>query len=92
MRLATQLDIEKATGISQETISKVINQKRRRWNSTLIVLDNYANMLLEEKNRAISPGVTDAVAEFLSFGSEADLIASIRLCASLASGRPVPRK
>lgn len=90
-RLATQKQMERATGVSQETISKVIHLKRRRRNPTLIALDNYASMLLEERGTAVSPEVTEAVAEFLSVGSEADLIASIKVCANLARGRPVPR-
>lgn len=89
-RLATQRQMERATGVSQETISKVIHLKRRRRNAALIALDNYANMLLQKKGISVSPEVTRAVAEFLSVGSEADLIASIKLCANLASGRPVP--
>jgi transcriptional regulator with XRE-family HTH domain len=90
-RLATQKQIERATGVPQETVSKVIHLKRRRRNLTLITLDNYANILLNKKGTAVSPEVIDAVAEFLSVGSEADLIASIKMCANLASGRPVPR-
>ncbi len=90
--LATQTEIAKKTGVSQETISKVTNLKRRRWNTALIGLNNYANMLLKKGNHTVSPEVSEAVADFLSFGSEADLIASIRLCANLASGRPVPHR
>jgi transcriptional regulator with XRE-family HTH domain len=90
-RLATQQQMEDATGVPQETISKVIHLKRRRRSAALIALDNYANMLLKKKGPVVSPEVTDAVAEFLSVGSEADLIASIKMCANLASGRPVPR-
>lgn len=85
--LATQKEIEMATGVRQETISKVINGKRRRRNATLIALDKYADMLIANPN--VSSEVTEAVVEFLAFGTEADLVASIRMCASLASGRPV---
>ncbi|MFA6114183.1 MAG: helix-turn-helix transcriptional regulator [Sphingomonas sp.] len=88
--LATQKDIETATGIRQETISKVINGKRHRRNATLIALNKYADMLI--LNPKVSTEVTDAVVEFLTFGTEADLVASIRMCASLASGRPLNSK
>jgi transcriptional regulator with XRE-family HTH domain len=88
-RLATQAHMEEATGVSQETISKVMHLRRRRRNAALVALDNYANMLLSEKTGTISPEITDAVAEFLSFRSEADLVASIRMCAKLASGRAI---
>lgn len=90
-RLATQKQMESATGVPQETISKVIHLKRRRRSPALTALDNYANMLLKKMDIGVSLEITDAVAEFLSVGSEADLIASIKMCTNLASGRPVPR-
>lgn len=83
--LATQLELEAYTSVDQGTISKVLNGKRRRVNDRLRALDQYANMLLGEI--VISPGVSQAAREFLAFGSEAELVASIQHCARLVSGR-----
>src|SRR5687768_15942545 len=83
--LATQDQIEAQTGIDQGTISKVMNGKRRRVNDRLRLLDNYANILLG--NVTLSPAVSEAAREFLVFGSESDLVASIRHCARLVSQR-----
>ncbi len=85
--IATQIEIEAATGICQETVSKVLHGKRRRRTEALDALDRYADMLIS--NRKTPDRVSEAVAEFLAFGSEADLVASIRMCASLVRGKPL---
>ena len=87
--IATQTQIEAATGIGQETVSKVLNGRRRRRTQSLEALDRYADMLISK--RSMPERVSEAVAEFLAFGSEADLVASIRMCANLARGRPLAR-
>lgn len=86
-RSATQKQLEAATGVRQETISKVLNGKRVRRTRQLEALDKYADMLVSDTK--LSANVTAAVSEFLVFGTEADLVASIRMCASLAGGRPL---
>jgi transcriptional regulator with XRE-family HTH domain len=83
--LATQADIEVQTGVHQETISKVLNGKRRRVNERILVLDRYANMLIGEV--ILSPTVSDAAREFLAFGSEEELVDSIRHCTRLVAHR-----
>lgn len=83
--LATQIEIEATTGVDQGTISKVLNGKRRRVNARIRALDQYANILLSEI--ALSPAVSEAARDFLAFGSEAELIDSIRHCARLVSHR-----
>lgn len=86
--LATQMEIEAKTGVDQGTISKALNGKRTRVNDRLRALDNYANMLIGEM--VLSQAVSQAAREFLVFGSEAELVASIQHSAWLVSGR-VPR-
>ncbi|MDP4540344.1 helix-turn-helix transcriptional regulator [Qipengyuania sp. DY56-A-20] len=83
--LATQTAIEARTGIDQGTISKVLNGKRKRVNDRLRALDKYANILLEDVT--LSPQVTEAAREFLTFGSEAELVDSIRHCTRLVAHR-----
>ena len=83
--LATQTEIEARTGVDQGTISKVLNGKRRRVNDRLRALDQYANILLE--GVTLSPQVSEAAREFLAFGSEAELIDSIRHCTRLVAHR-----
>jgi transcriptional regulator with XRE-family HTH domain len=83
--LATQAQIEKNTGVDQGTISKVLNGKRRRVNARIRTLDRYANMLLGKVT--LPPAVTQAAREFLVFGSEAELVASIHHCARLVAHR-----
>ena len=83
--LATQTEIEAKVGVDQGTISKVINGKRRRVNDRLRALDQYANMLLGETT--LSPQISEAAREFLAFGSEAELVDSIRLCTRLVAHR-----
>jgi len=84
-RLATQVDIEASTGVDQGTISKVLNGKRRRANDRVRALDKYANMLLKEDTLPLA--VSHAAREFLIFGNEAELVASIEHCARLVSRR-----
>lgn len=86
-RIATQAEIEAATSILQETISKVANGHRRRRSAAMDTLDRYTDMLLG--HTVIPPGVGEAVREFLAFGTEEELIASILLCAGLAGRRGV---
>lgn len=84
-RLATQAQIEASTGVDQGTISKALNGKRRRVNERLQILDKYANMLVRKDE--LPPAVSHAAREFLIFGSEAELVASIEHCARLVSRR-----
>ena len=84
--LATQKQIEAATGVIQETISKVLNGKRRRRNDALERLDKYANMLLNDLS--VPASVTDAVVDFLTYGTEEELVTTIRFCARLVARRP----
>lgn len=81
----TQLDIEAKTGVAQSTISKVMNGRRRRVNEQVRKLDDYANILLG--NPDLPPAVSKAAQEFLIFGSQAELIATIDHGARLLSGR-----
>ena len=83
--LATQIAIEAHTGVDQATISRVLNGKRRRVNERLRTLNRYANMLLGEVT--LPSAVNQAAREFLVFGSEAELIASIQHCARLVARR-----
>ena len=83
--LSTQLEIETKTGVDQGTISKVLNGKRRRANERLRKLDHYANILLSSNE--LPPAVSKAAQEFLMFGSQAELIATIDHGARLLSGR-----
>ena len=83
--LATQEQIERETGVDQGTVSKALNGKRRRVNDRLRALDQYANILLGEVT--LSAAVSEAARDFLAFGSEAELIDSIRHCARLVSHR-----
>lgn len=85
-QLATQKEIATATGVAQEDISKVMHGRRQRRTASLDRLDAYADMLLGAK--AMPPTVSDAVREFLAFGTEAELVASIRLCTRLVARRP----
>lgn len=89
-QLATQLEIERETGVDQTTISRVMNRERRRVTPQLRTLMEYADMLLEPK--ALSDDVNRAAQDFLRCGgSEAELIASIEHSASLVSRRLAPR-
>lgn len=83
--LATQTQMEGEVGVDQGTISKVLNGKRRRVNDRLRSLDQYANMLLGEVT--LSPQVSEAAREFLAFGTEAELIETIRHCTKLVAHR-----
>jgi transcriptional regulator with XRE-family HTH domain len=83
--LSTQLEIEAKTGVDQGTISKALNGKRRRANERLRKLDEYANILLS--NSELPPAISKAAQEFLIFGSQAELIATIDHGARLLSGR-----
>lgn len=84
--LATQVDIERETGVSQSTVSRVMNGERRRVTPQLHKLMNYADMLLKPK--PLSEEVRDAAQDFLRCGgSEAELIASIEHGARLVSRR-----
>lgn len=83
--LATQIEIGARTGVDQGTISKVLNGKRRRVNDRIRTLDQYANILLG--GVTLSPRVSEAAREFLAFGSEAELIDSIRHCTRLVAHR-----
>lgn len=83
--IATQTDMAAATGLRQETISKVANGRRSRQSPAMEALDRYADMLLGATD--IPPAVGEAVREFLAFGTEEELIASILLCAGLAGRR-----
>lgn len=82
--LATQLEIERETGIDQATISRAMNNRPKRVTEHLRVLMNYADMLL--KNEPLPLHVEHAAREFFAAGgSEAELIASIRHSAKLVA-------
>lgn len=83
--LATQCEMEAKTGVHQETISKVMNGKRRRVSAALHTLDNYADMLL--RTTSLPLVVTEAAREFLAFGTETELVDSIRHCTRLVTHR-----
>ena len=85
-RLATQKEIEAATGVDQGTVSRVLRGKRRRVTDPIIRLDRYVNMLLNSTN--VSEEILGAATAFLGRGgSEAELIASIHHSADLVSRR-----
>ena len=84
--LATQIDIERKTGVDQTTVSRVMNLERRRITKSTRDLMIYANMLLEPDS--LSSDIDDAIRDFLrSGGSEAELIATIEHAALLVSRR-----
>ncbi len=83
--LATQTEIQERIGVDQATISKVLNGKRRRANERLHALDRYTNILLGEVS--LSPQISEAAREFLAFGSETELVDTIRHCTRLVAHR-----
>jgi transcriptional regulator with XRE-family HTH domain len=84
-RLATQKELELATGVDQTTISRVMNGRRRRFSGNLSSLEQYANMLL--CHTEIPAAVQVATKEFLVVGTESELIASIKLARELVARR-----
>jgi transcriptional regulator with XRE-family HTH domain len=83
--LATQKELETATGVDQTTISRIMNGHRRRFSSNLMRLESYANMLTQ--GTEIPVAVQEATKEFLVVGTETELIASIKLARQLVAGR-----
>ena len=84
--LATQQEMERATGVDQTTISRVVNRRRKRVTEPLRRLKVYADMLLSDEE--LPSEVREAAREFLSQGgTEAELIASIKHSAKLVSRR-----
>lgn len=81
--LATQLELEAKTGVDQAVISRVFHRKRRRVTEKLRRLDRYADMLIGHAE--LSASVSDAAMEFLAFGSEDELVATIQLGTRLVS-------
>ena len=80
--LATQMDLSTNTGVDQATISRVLNRQRRRMTDPLVVLEEYVDMLLGD--RQLSSEVQEAAKDFLvRGGTEAELIASIEHSAQL---------
>ena len=64
--LATQAQIYEFTGVDQATISRVLNGERRRVNESLLRLDEYVNMLLQDGE--LSKDIQQAAQKFLSRG------------------------
>ena len=84
--LATQTQLSEFTGVDQATISRVLNGERRRVNESLLRLDEYVNMLLQDGE--LSKDIQQAAQKFLSRGgTEAELIASIEQSSKLVLGR-----
>ena len=84
--LATQAQIYEFTGVDQATISRVLNGERRRVNESLLRLDEYVNMLLQDGE--LSKDIQQAAQKFLSRGgTEVELIASIEQSSKLVLGR-----
>ncbi len=84
--LATQLEIERVTGVNQATISRVLNGQRHHVTERIVRLDKYVNMLLQ--GHKLSTEIQEAARDFLGLGgSEAELVASIEHSAKLVSGR-----
>lgn len=84
-KLATQQEIAVAAGVDQGTVSKLMNGVRRRRNEAVDRVNGYANMLL---NRVELPdAVVSEARRFLVFGTEEQLVASIRLCIDLVTRR-----
>lgn len=82
--LATQQEIEAATGVDQSTVSRVLNRRRKRVTEPIRKLMAYADMRLSKED--LPTEVRDAAREFLSHGgTEAELIASIKHSAKLIS-------
>src|SRR3989344_3611955 len=76
----TQIDISKGTGISQSTISKARNRKLKRVTKDVVLLRDYANILLSNDELPVS--VCRAARGFLSAGgSESELVETIDLSA-----------
>ena len=83
--LATQKALEQHSGIDQTVISRIASGRRRRFSETLCPLEIYVNMLLTATD--ISPAVQQATKQFLVFGTESELIASINLAQQLVGRR-----
>lgn len=85
-RLATQIEISVATGVSQSTVSKAKRRVLKRETADTRALQKYANSLLVK--RALSQAVREALEGFLSAGgSEAELIETITMTTRLVRGR-----
>jgi transcriptional regulator with XRE-family HTH domain len=85
-RLATQRDIEQATGVDQTTVSRAAAGMLRRKTSSTIRIEQYASMLLA------GPGLPDTVEKaalgFLSMGgTEVELLETLRLATELVRHR-----
>lgn len=80
--LATQVQLQKATGVHQATISRILNGRRCRMTPPLAELEKYVDMLLGDEKLSLE--VQDAAKDFLvRGGTEAELIASIEHSARL---------
>jgi transcriptional regulator with XRE-family HTH domain len=83
--LATQKELEAATGVDQTIISRIMQGRRRRFSNNLNSLERYASMLIH--GTEIPVAVQQATKEFLVVGTETELIASIKLARQLVAGR-----
>ena len=83
--LATQQEIAVATGVDQSTVSKLMNGVRRRRTKAVDRVNGYADMLLTRVE--LPDAVVSEASRFLVFGTEEQLVASIRLCIDLVTRR-----
>lgn len=83
--LATQVEIAARTQVDQSTVSKLMNGVRRRRSEAVDRVNEYADMLLRRSE--LPDGVISEANRFLVFGTEEQLIASIRLCTDLVARR-----
>jgi len=75
-KLATQLEIQRATGVDQPTISRARSGKLKRLTAKVEVLQNYANMKLSPPTA--SKKISDLATRFYEAGgTDAELEASI---------------
>jgi hypothetical protein len=84
--IATQLEIERVTGVDQATISRARSNKLRRVTQKILKLKRYADMCVTKAG--ISDDLVRAAEVFYaSGGSKAELLASIHQATSLVANR-----
>ena len=84
-KLATQIELERVSGVNQSTISRILNGHRKRVSPSILALEKYATMLLSDPE--LPRSVKSAALEFLAHGNEEELLATIQLGSRLLAQR-----
>lgn len=85
-RLATQMDISVALGVSQSTVSKAKRRVLKRETPDTRALQKYADSLILQRD--LPQAVREAAEGFFSAGgSEAELVEAIAMTTRLVRGR-----